>query len=145
MDVRGVRGADDAGVRGKERRLTTMAQRRSHWYTTSCRVITQAIEDARAQGLDGKALVNFVSYRYPFMDKSGFAYQKWLEARRRLLAPYLPRRKGEGVDPDYWVWLVGRAAPGWEAAVMRKRVRLSEREIEADDLSDEEVAEYKEI
>jgi hypothetical protein len=145
MGVRGVCGRDDTGIREEGLRLTTMAQRRSHWYTTSCRVITQAIEDARAQGLDGKALVNFVSSRYPFMDKSGFAYQKWLEARRRLLAPYLPRRKGEGVDPDYWVLLVGRAAPGREAAVARKRERLSEREIEADDMTDEEVAQYKEI
>jgi hypothetical protein len=121
-----------------------MSARPSHWYTTSCRVIAQAIEDAQALGLDGKALINFVSSRYPFSDRSGFAYSKWLEARRRLLAPYLPRRKGEGVDPDHWTWLVGRSAPGWEAAVARKRERLSEREIEADDMTDEEVAEYKE-
>jgi hypothetical protein len=120
------------------RRLKT-----NKWYIESRRVIADALAEGRRQGLDGKELVRFVDEAYPFGERRNYPYQEWLAARRRLLAPYLPRRKGEGVDPDYWVLLVGRTDPGWEAAVARER--LSEREIEADDLSDEEVAEYKEI
>lgn len=124
-----------------------MTQKRSHWYVTSRRVITRARRDGRAIGLEGKALVAFVDARYPFTERRGFAYTCWLEARRAMLGSLLPKGKGRPsvpLDPDCLVLAAGRdAGPAFEAAVMRKRARLHEAGILADDLSDEEVAAWE--
>jgi len=57
----------------------------STWRDKARPVITQAIADGRALGLDGPALNRFISGRYPFGKHECHPYKIWLDEVRAQL------------------------------------------------------------
>ena len=74
----------------------------AYWREQSARVIAKALEEGRAQGLEGKDLVKHVDAAYPFGPREHFPYKAWLAERWRQLKSLLPPLKSQHVDPDYW-------------------------------------------
>lgn len=128
-----------------------MAQRRSHWYYDALRSLERAITEARAQGFEGREFSNYISGSYPFQLRQGFACKCWLDARRAMLGrnraePGTNRIVPTG-DPDdlrdYFAKLDGPDSDAWDAMLVRKRGELAAAGIEADEWTDEAVADWR--
>ncbi len=69
----------------------------SRWRTVSQNVITKALEEGRALGLDGKALEKHVSAAYPFGERAMLPYKIWLHVFAQLVRgskkPFEVRKK----------------------------------------------------
>jgi hypothetical protein len=127
------------------------SRKTNSWYWRSRDVITVALDSGRKMGLKGKELIDHVSALYPFSDRSGFAYQQWLLARKELMGGLL--REGgsmnrvpasaEILDRDYFARLDGPGSPAWETMLCRKRGELAAAGIEADDWDDRAVADWR--
>jgi len=59
----------------------------SHWRETSEWVISEALQAAKAQGLDERATRKLVDSRYPFGTRSNHPYTMWLKVRKKMLRP----------------------------------------------------------
>jgi hypothetical protein len=58
----------------------------SKWYKNAVGVITQALNEAKEQGLDTTGTIKFVDSRYPFGPRKYHPYKMWLKARGELLS-----------------------------------------------------------
>lgn len=124
----------------------------SKWKQDSFIVIEQALRHGVARGLSGKELVQHVDDAYPFGERRNHPFQCWRAVRREMLGNLLPDGKGRphpvadpnvGVDRDYFAKLDGPGSPAWEAMLVRKRGELAAAGIEADEWTDEAVADWR--
>jgi hypothetical protein len=58
----------------------------SYWRSKAAAVITQAIAEGKAQGLEDKELKKFVNKRYPFGMRQYHPYKIWLDEMNKQLA-----------------------------------------------------------
>ncbi len=69
----------------------------SRWRTASRQVITEALEEGRKLGLEGKALEKHVSAAYPFGERAMLPYKIWLHVFAQLVRgsnkPFEVRKK----------------------------------------------------
>jgi hypothetical protein len=67
------------------------------WRMEAAAVISEALEEGRAQGLEGKSLARFVSKAYPFGERTNYPYKVWLHEFERQVkgvnVPYSSRAR----------------------------------------------------
>jgi hypothetical protein len=118
----------------------------SKWRLAARRILRETLADARVRGLDDKETLKVVAQAYPWGDRSGHVYQMWLKERKECLAAWDRGGKcpiDDGVDRDYFARLDGPGSPAWDAMLCRKRAELHAAGIEADDWTDEAVADWR--
>lgn len=90
----------------------------SPWRAHAEKVITKALAEAEAQGLDDKATLALVDSRYPFHMREYHPYQMWLKVRRELV-PSLRTKQAEKVKQatakikDAWAEQSGQQRLEW--------------------------------
>jgi hypothetical protein len=65
----------------------------SHWTKVSIAVIREALQQGRAEGLEGAEPLARVDAAYPFGERRHWPYQVWLRERRKLCRSLLPPGK----------------------------------------------------
>lgn len=118
----------------------------SKWRLAARRILRETLADARSRGLDDKATLKAVAQAYPWGNRSGHVYQMWLKERKECLAAW--NRGGrcpldDEVDRDYFAKLDGPDSEAWDAMLVRKRGEMAAAGIEADEWTDEAVADWR--
>lgn len=57
----------------------------SNWRLHARKVIDDAMDEAKAQGLDSAAALKLIDSRYPFGERAMHPYQMWLSERRTAM------------------------------------------------------------